>query len=192
MKLFTSSYSLNSNTEAVLANAIATTATKTQTAATPVISLATGKPKVTVLNKALLLELQKLTQSFKSQIRNSVALIKWLHDKSGSGHAAVSTNAQELLAWQSSFGESLSFRFATSTEAFTLFADTLLRKSYFLHQHAQVNPETQVIKVRVAISRLPELEQELSIVFEKIKPVNYLQTRLLQKQQVRFFKRNAG
>jgi len=161
-------------------------------AASPVITLATHSPKVTILHKSLLLELQKLTKSFQAQVRNAVALIKWLHHKSVGNVPAVNSTAQELQAWQSSFGESLSFRFSTSPEAFALFTDTLLRKSYFLHHHAQVNPESQLVKVRVAVSRLPELEQELSIVFENIKPINYLETRLLQKQQVRFPKRQAS
>lgn len=192
MNAFNSSYSITTNNnEAILANAI-TAAKPPVTPQIPVIALATSKPKVTILKKTVLLELQKLTISFKSQIRNSVALVKWLHVKSGTEHATVSTNAQELLAWHSSFGESLSFRFTATPEAFTLFTDTLLRKSYFLHQHAQVNHENQVIKVKVAVSRLPELEQELSIVFEKIKPVNYLQTRLLQKQSMRFPRRHAS
>lgn len=185
MESYKSSYSINSITEAVRAVSTNTTPTNLQQY-TPVITAVTGKSKITVLNKGVLLELQKLTQSFKAQIRNSVALIKWLHAKSGSGQSSASTNDQELLAWQSSFGESLSFRFAASAGAFNIFAETLLRKSYFLHHHAQINPEGQIIKVRVATSRLPELEQELSIVFENIKPVNYLQTRLLQKQQAQF------
>lgn len=158
----------------------------------PSIKLPAHKPKITILNKGLLLKLQKLTKSFQAQVRNSVALIKWLHAKTVSNPSEVSSTTQESRTWQSSFGESLSFRFSTSPEAFVLFTDTLLRKSYFLHHHAQVNPESQLIKVRVAVSRLPKLEQELSIVFENIKPINYLESRLLQKHPSRFPKRPAG
>ncbi|MDQ4141032.1 MAG: hypothetical protein M3142_10965 [Bacteroidota bacterium] len=158
----------------------------------PVVPLTFNKPQVTVLHKSLLLELQKLIKSFQAQLRNSVALLKWLHGKTGNNPLTVSSSGQELLTWQSSFGESLSFRFSTSPEAFTLFADTLLRKSYFLHHHAQVDLANQIIKVRVAVNRLPELEQELSIVFENIKPVNYLETQLLQKHQTVLSKRQAG
>ncbi|PSR52019.1 hypothetical protein AHMF7605_00020 [Adhaeribacter arboris] len=158
----------------------------------PVVPLVNRKPKITILHKSLVLELQKLIKSFQAQVRNSVALLKWLHAKTGNKALAVNSTGQDLLTWQSSFGESLTFQFSTSSEAFTLFSDTLLRKSYFLHHHAQVDPEKQLIKVRVAVNRLPELEQELSIVFENIKPINYLETQLLQKQQLHLEKRQAG
>ncbi len=125
------------------------------------------KPKITVLKNSLLLELQKLTKSLRAQVRNSVALLKFLHARKADNSVLAGATATEQLSWQSSFGESLTFRFSTNPEAFRLFTDTLLRKSYFLHHHAEVNPEHQLLKVRVAVSRLPELEQELSIVFEK-------------------------
>ncbi|QMU28872.1 hypothetical protein [Adhaeribacter radiodurans] len=156
------------------------------------LPLTLAKPKITVLDKSQLQELHKLIKSFQAQVRNSVALIKWLHAKTGNKTTAVSSTGQEPFTWQSSFGESLSFRFSTNSDAFTLFSDTLMRKSYFLHHHAQVDTFNQLIKVRVAVNRLPELEQELSIVFENIKPINYLETQLLQKQQLYFSKRQAG
>ncbi len=143
-----------------------------------------AKPKVTVLKATLLLELQKLTKSLRAQVRNSVALIKFLHAKKIDNSLPGEITGTEQPVKQSSFGESLTFRFSTDPEAFTLFADTVLRKSYFLHHHAEVDPQNQLLKVRVAESRLPELEQELSIVFENIKPINYLETYLLRKQPV--------
>ncbi|RDC61425.1 hypothetical protein [Adhaeribacter pallidiroseus] len=136
-----------------------------------------AKPKITVLKNSHLVELQKLTKSLRAQVRNSVALIKFLHAKKVD-YTGIET---EPASKQNAFGESLTFRFSTDPEAFYLFADTLLRKSYFLHHHAEVDPDNQLLKVRVAESRLPELEQELSIVFENIKPINYLETYLLRK-----------
>ncbi|QNF31885.1 hypothetical protein HUW51_03795 [Adhaeribacter swui] len=141
-----------------------------------------AKPKVTVLKNNLLLELQKLTKSLRAQVRNSVALIKFLHSKKTDYAVPEAATGAAPAGKPSSFGESLTFRFSTDPEAFTLFTETLLRKSYFLHHSAEVDPEHQLLKVRVAESRLPELEQELSIVFENIKPVNYLETYLLRKQ----------
>lgn len=156
-------------------------------------SFTPGRPIATVLTKALLRELQQLTKSLQTQLRNSVALTKWLHRKGAILSADTSgTAVRGLMALQNAFGERLSFRFVTSPEAFILFTDTLLRKSYFLHHHAQVNPGSQLLQVRVAVSRLPELEQELSIVFENIKPENYLETLLLQKQQRWQVRRQAG
>ncbi len=143
-----------------------------------------AKPKVTILKADLLLELQKLTKSLRAQVRNSVALIKFLHAKKTDNSLLGEITGTEQQVKQSSFGESLTFRFSTDPEVFTLFTDTLLRKSYFLHHHAEVDSRNQLLKVRVAESRLPELEQELSIVFENIKASNYLETYLLRKQPV--------
>ena len=185
MKAFTSLYSHTLTPGVVTQSSFAKTRTN-PAAAIDVISVlmsTPAKPNVTVLKASLLLELQKLTKSLRAQVRNSVALIKFLHAKKGD-FTISETIAATPVTKQSSFGESLTFRFFTDPEAFHLFADTLLRKSYFLYHHAEVDPENQLLRVRVAESRLPELEQELSIVFENIKPINYLETYLLRKQPV--------
>src|SRR3712207_4506414 len=75
-----------------------------------------AKPKVTVLKASLLLELQKLTKSLRAQVRNSVALIKFLHAKKVDNPVSSVTAETEQPAKQSSFGESLTFRFSTDPE----------------------------------------------------------------------------
>jgi hypothetical protein len=143
-----------------------------------------------VLTAGLQRELNQLANSLRTQVRNVIAVNNWLQQKEKT--AAI---GQEFsLNWpglQNNEGEVLSFRFVSSPEAFKLFADTMLRKSFFLHYYAEVNPEEQVLKTRISFSRLPAWEQELSIIFESITIAVYLET-LLYHQPSKLLKRKAS
>ncbi|MDQ3291327.1 MAG: hypothetical protein M3Q05_08570, partial [Bacteroidota bacterium] len=63
---------------------------------------------------------------------------------------------------------------------------------YFIHYQAEVDPENQLLKVKLNGRQLPEWEQELSILFENITIAVYLQTLLYHQQQSKLLKRKAS
>ena len=148
-------------------------------------------PVQPVLSRNLQQELHRLADSLRSQVRNAIAVNNWLQRQKTSLELTqeVAVNLNQL---QNPVTDSLTFRFVSSPEAFKLFTDTLVRKSYFLHYQAEVDSENQLLKVRLNAQQLPEWEQELSILFENITIAVYLQTLLYHQQQSKLLKRKAS
>lgn len=144
-------------------------------------------PVKPIITTRLKQELHQLTNSLRAQVRNVIAVNNWLQQKS-----KAAGTSQNVPVWPHHPGEVLSFRLVSSPEAFKLFTDTLLRKSFFLHYYGEVNPEEQVLKTRIRIGRMAEWEQELSIIFESINISVYLDTLLYRQQPAELFKRKAS
>ncbi len=125
-----------------------------------------------ILKRATLQEIGGLVQSFRSQVRNSVAVANWLQ------HRYKITPEQP--PWPDLWQDSpvLTFRFQASELAFHVFAHTLIRKSYYLHRQTQILPETQLLQINHQNIPLVRLEQELSVVLEDLCPRDYLATLL--------------
>lgn len=82
-----------------------------------------------VLTRKLLADLHTLAGTLKDQVRNAIAVTNWL---SRTKRTIQNEAANYLLPANTQI---LTFRFVSSPEAFKLFTDMLLRKSYLLHQH---------------------------------------------------------
>jgi hypothetical protein len=60
-----------------------------------------------------------------------------------------------------------------------------LRTNAYLQQNAKVDPEQQILKVRVDFRDLAAWEYELSIIFEQITPAVYVNTLLYDRPLLR-------
>ncbi|MGV3588519.1 MAG: hypothetical protein ACO1OF_16050 [Adhaeribacter sp.] len=135
-----------------------------------------------VITRVHLKEIESMKTSFRNQVRNVVALEQFIRKRlqqTGPGLGGVEPALIGI-----NFGDELSFRLPGSGEAFNIFTATLQRKSYYLQYHSRTEPDTNILKVNLKVNDLSALEQELSIILENIKPVDYVFTVLQQQQRL--------
>lgn len=145
----------------------------------------------TVLTQALQQELSQLLASLRRQVRNVVAVGRWLA-RNQQHRRADEALAGQLPHLQVSRAEELSFQLKASFEAFTLFTQTLLQHSLYLHENARVDTGQQLLKIRVDFSNLEAWEYELSILFERITPATYLRTLWQDRHLLHLAERKAS
>lgn len=137
-----------------------------------------------VITRLHLKEIENMKTSFRNQVRNVVALEQFIRKRLQQPENGSGLGGAEPALIGINFGEELSFRLPGSGEAFHIFTATLQRKSYFLQYRSRIEPETNILKVNLKVADLTALEQELSIILENIKPIDYVFTVWQQQQKL--------
>ena len=154
------------------------------------LPLTVNQNQVLVLRQELFTELQSLTASLRKQMRNVVAVSRWIHDKSRELPADqdLARRMPELVGHQP---EVLSFQLAASPAAFRILGQILQRRhhpDYPVH----VDPDRQVVQLKVNYRHLAAWEYQWSLFFENIRPADYLQMILAHPQPVKQEERKAS
>ncbi|GEO07221.1 hypothetical protein AAE02nite_48850 [Adhaeribacter aerolatus] len=126
--------------------------------------------------------MENMKTSFRNQVHNVVALDQFIRKRLVQHNSGEKSTETTLIGIN--FGDELSFRLPGSAEAFNIFTATLQRKSYFLNYRSRADAATNLLKVNLKVADLGALEQELSIILENIKPLDYVFTVLQQRREI--------